>query len=94
MAEFRVLRTKLKVTTVVYRRSDFGLFRHLLEAVLCDKVLEGREVQERRLILKGHLLQALEQSIPANSKSCKNAMMPAWMSKELLAKHAQPDPKQ
>ena len=86
IVEFRVLRTKIKITTLYFRRVDFGLFRDLLEAVPWDKALEGREVQERRLILKGHLFQAEEQSIPTNSNSCKNATMPAWMNKELLAK--------
>jgi len=82
MVEFKILRAKRrahsKLTTLVFRRADFGLFR--------DKVLEGRGTQESLLIFKDHILQAQEQCIPTKRKSGKNTQRPAWMSKKLLDK--------
>jgi len=47
-----------KLTTLDFRRTDFGLFRDLLDRIPWDKALEGRGTQESWLILKNHLLQA------------------------------------
>ncbi|GAB0180659.1 hypothetical protein GRJ2_000531200 [Grus japonensis] len=62
MVEFKVLRAARrahsKVTTLDFRRADFGLFRDLLGRVPWDKALEGRGAQESWLVFKGHLLQA------------------------------------
>ncbi|GAB0204060.1 protein Hook 3-like [Grus japonensis] len=55
MVEFRILRAgrrvKSKLTTLDFRRADFGLFRDLLGRVPWDKALEGREVQEREKLI-------------------------------------------
>ncbi|GAB0209810.1 mitochondrial enolase superfamily member 1 [Grus japonensis] len=89
MVEFRVLRAARrvhsKVTTLDFRRADFGLFRDLLGRIPWDKVLEGREAQDSWLIFKGHL-QAQEQCIPTKRKSRKTTQRPPWMNKELLGK--------
>ncbi|GAB0176260.1 mitochondrial enolase superfamily member 1 [Grus japonensis] len=90
MVEFRILRAARrahsKLTTLDFRRADFGLFRDLLGRIPWDKALEGRGAQDSWLIFKGHLLQAQERCIPAKRKSSKNTKRPLWMNKELLDK--------
>ncbi|GAB0208721.1 hypothetical protein GRJ2_003337800 [Grus japonensis] len=90
MVEFRILRTARrahsKLTTLDFRRADFGLFRDLLGRIPWDKALEGRGAQDSWLIFKGHLLQAQERCIPAKRKSSKNTKSPPWMNKEVLGK--------
>ncbi|GAB0203984.1 mitochondrial enolase superfamily member 1 [Grus japonensis] len=90
MVEFRILRAarrvRSKLSTLDFRRADFGLFRDLLGRIPWDKTLEGRGAQDSWLIFKGHLLQAQERCIPTKRKSSKNTKRPAWMNKELLGK--------
>ncbi|GAB0207196.1 hypothetical protein GRJ2_003185200 [Grus japonensis] len=90
MVEFRILRAarraRSKITTLDFRRADFGLFRDLLGRIPWDKALEGRGAQDSWLIFKGHLLQAQERCIPTKRKSGKNTKRPPWMNKELLGK--------
>ncbi|GAB0184915.1 triadin [Grus japonensis] len=90
MVEFRILRAARrahsKLTTLDFRRADFGLFRDLLGRIPWDKALEGRGAQDSWLIFKYHLLQAQEQCIPTKRKSSKNIKRPPWMNKELLGK--------
>ncbi|KFW68190.1 hypothetical protein AS28_13777, partial [Pygoscelis adeliae] len=75
-----------KLTTLDFRRADFGLFRNLLGRVPWHKALEGRGAQESWVMFKDHLLQAQERCIPTKRKSGKNARRPAWKNKELLDK--------
>ncbi|GAB0205586.1 hypothetical protein GRJ2_003024200 [Grus japonensis] len=60
MVEFKILRAvrrvHSKLTTLDFRRADFGLFRDLLGRVPWDETLEGRGAQESWLLFKGHLL--------------------------------------
>ncbi|GAB0203559.1 hypothetical protein GRJ2_002821500 [Grus japonensis] len=90
MVEFRILRAvrraHSKLTTLDFRRADFGLFRDLLGRIPWDKALEGRGAQESWLVFKGHLLQAQERCIPTKRKSSKNTKRPPRMNKELLDK--------
>ncbi|GAB0206162.1 hypothetical protein GRJ2_003081800 [Grus japonensis] len=90
MVEFKILRAvrraHSKLTALAFRRADLGLFRGLLGRVPWDKALEGRGAQDSWLVVKGHLLQAQEQCIPAKRKSGKNTKRPPWMNKELLGK--------
>ncbi|GAB0176082.1 hypothetical protein GRJ2_000073400 [Grus japonensis] len=90
MVEFKILRAARrahsKLTTLDFRRADFGLFRDLLGRIPWDKALEGRGAQESWMGFKGQLLQAQERCIPTKRKSGKNARRPAWMNKELLDK--------
>ncbi|GAB0203375.1 hypothetical protein GRJ2_002803100 [Grus japonensis] len=90
MVEFRILRAARracsKLTTLDFRRADFGLFGDLLGRIPWDKALEGRGAQDSWLIFKGHLLQAQERCIPTKRKSSKNTKRPPWMNKELLGK--------
>ncbi|GAB0209421.1 hypothetical protein GRJ2_003407800 [Grus japonensis] len=90
MVEFRILRAARrahsKLTTLDFRRADFGLLRDLLGRIPWDKALEGRGAQDSWLIFKGHLLQAQERCIPRKRKSSKTTKRPLWMNKELLGK--------
>ncbi|GAB0194936.1 hypothetical protein GRJ2_001958900 [Grus japonensis] len=90
MVEFRILRAvrraHSKLTTLDFRKADFGLFRDLLGRIPWDKALEGRGAQDSWLIFNGHLLQAQERCIPTKRKSSKNIKRPPWMNKELLGK--------
>ncbi|GAB0206448.1 hypothetical protein GRJ2_003110400 [Grus japonensis] len=90
MVEFRILRAarraRSKLTTLEFRRADFGPFRDLLGRIPWDKALEGRGAQDSWLIFKGHLLQAQERCIPTKRKSSTNTKRPPWMNKELLGK--------
>ncbi|GAB0176272.1 hypothetical protein GRJ2_000092400 [Grus japonensis] len=90
MVEFRILRAvrrvHSKLTTLDFRRADFGLFRDPLGRIPWDKALEGRGPQDSRLISKGQLLQAQERCIPAKRKSGTNTRRPTRMNKELLGK--------
>jgi len=82
MVEFRILkagrRVKSKLTTLDFRRADFGLFKDLLGRVPGDKVLDGNEAQESWSLFKDHLLQAQELE--------NNDRRPAQMNKLLLVK--------
>jgi len=84
MVEFRILRAVRRVhsrlTTLDFRRADFGLFRDLLGRVPRDKALERTETQESWLIFKDQLFQAQERCIPAKRKSDRNTRRPAWMN--------------
>ncbi|GAB0206600.1 mitochondrial enolase superfamily member 1 [Grus japonensis] len=90
MVEFRILRAarraRSKLTTLDFRRADFGLFRDLLGRIPWDKALEGRGAQDSWLIFKGHLLQAQERCSPTKRKSGKSTKRPPWMNKEVLGK--------
>ncbi|GAB0210231.1 hypothetical protein GRJ2_003488900 [Grus japonensis] len=65
MVEFRILRAAKrahsKLTTLDFRRADFGLFRDLLGRIPWDKALEGRGPQDRWLVFKDHHIQGQEQ---------------------------------
>jgi len=80
MVEFKILkaarRVHSKLTTLDFRRADFGLFWNMLGRVSWDKALEGREARESWLIFKDRLLQAQENYIPTKRKSRKNARRP------------------
>jgi len=90
MAEFKILRAvrrvRSKLTTLDFRRTDFGLLRDLLGRIPWHKALEGRGAQESWSVFKDHLLRSQERCILTKRKSGRNARRPTWMNKELLAK--------
>ncbi|GAB0180066.1 mitochondrial enolase superfamily member 1 [Grus japonensis] len=90
MVELRILhgrsRAVSRITTLDFRRANFGLFKDLLGRIPWVRALEDRGVQENWSILKHHFLQAQDQCIPKSKKSSKGVRRPAWMSKELLEK--------
>ncbi|PKU37622.1 hypothetical protein llap_12076 [Limosa lapponica baueri] len=75
-----------KLTTLDFRRADFGLLRDLIGSVTWEKVPKGTGAQESWLVFKDHLFQAQERCIPKKKKSGKKARRPAWINKELLDK--------
>lgn len=79
IVEFKILwavkRVCSKLTSLDFRRADFGLFSSLLD-LPWDQALEEREVQESWLILIGHLLQAHERCIPTIRKLGKTNRRP------------------
>ncbi|PKU48684.1 glycerol kinase [Limosa lapponica baueri] len=90
MVEFKIHRAARRVcsklSTLDFRKADFGLLRDLIGRVVWEKELEGRGPQESWLAFKDRLLQAQERCIPKKKKSGKIASRPAWMNKELLDK--------
>ena len=90
MVEFKIVRAARrahsKLTTLGFRRADFGLFGDLLGRVPWDKALERRGAQEILLMFKDDLHQSQERCIPTKRKSGKNTRRSAWMNKELLDK--------
>ncbi|GAB0209089.1 hypothetical protein GRJ2_003374600 [Grus japonensis] len=73
MVEFRILRgrsrTMSRITTLDFRRANFGLFKALLGKIPWVKTLEDREVQEGWSIFKHHFLRAQDRCILKNRKS-------------------------
>lgn len=49
------MRAHGRLRTLDFRRADFVLFKDLLSKMQWDKTLEGREAQERWLILNENL---------------------------------------
>ncbi|GAB0209397.1 mitochondrial enolase superfamily member 1 [Grus japonensis] len=90
MAEFKILRGRSRaisrITTLDFRRGNFGLFRDLLGRIPWVRALEGKGAQESWSIFKHHFLQAQDWCILKSKKSSKGSRRPAWMSKELLEK--------
>ncbi|GAB0209507.1 mitochondrial enolase superfamily member 1 [Grus japonensis] len=90
MVEFRILRGRSRaisrITTLDFRRGNFGLFKDLLGRIPWVRALEGGGVQESWSIFKHHFLLAQDQCILKNRKTSKGGRRPAWMSKELLEK--------
>ncbi|GAB0179147.1 hypothetical protein GRJ2_000380000 [Grus japonensis] len=90
MVEFKILRAvrrvHSKLTTLDFRRADFGLFRDLLGRIPWDKARKEDGPRKAWLVFKDRLLQAQEQCIPTKRKSSKNTKRPPWMNKELLGK--------
>lgn len=75
-------RMNSKLTNLDVGRGEPDLFKELLSTVPRDKALDGRGAQERRSVLKDHLLQC----ILTKRKAGRSSRRPGWMNKELLAK--------
>lgn len=75
-----------KLTALEFGRTDTGLFKDLLDRVLQEKALDGREAQGSRLIFKDRFLQAQEKCIPTKRKLGENSSRCAWKNKEILVK--------
>ncbi|GAB0181918.1 cAMP-dependent protein kinase inhibitor alpha [Grus japonensis] len=67
MVEFEILRAarraRSKLTTLDFRRADFGLFRDLLGRIPWDKALEGRGVQVAGLALFNIFVSDMDSGI-------------------------------
>jgi len=90
IVEFVILsggsRPIIRVTTLDFRRANFGLFTDLLRGILWVRALKGRRVQKSWLLFAHHFLHAQDWCIPMSKKSSKGGRRPAWMNKKLLAK--------
>jgi len=75
MVEFRILhegrRARSRITTLDFRRANFGLFKDLLEGTPWVRALKVREVQESWWQLKHHFLYAQDWCIPMTKKPSK-----------------------
>jgi len=90
MVQFSILhgesRPISRITTLNFRRANFGLFKDLLGGVPWVKALEGSGLQESWSLFKHHFLHTQDRCIPMSKKSSKGGRRPAWMSKQVLAK--------
>ncbi|GAB0175916.1 mitochondrial enolase superfamily member 1 [Grus japonensis] len=90
MVEFRILcgrsRAIIRITTLDFRRANFGLLKDLLGRIPWVRALEGWGVQENWSIFKYHFLRAQDWFIPKSRKLSKGGRRPAWTIKELLEK--------
>lgn len=60
-----------RITTLDFRRDNFGLLKDLPGRIPWIKGLEGKGVQESWLMLKHHFLQPQDWCIPRSRKSHK-----------------------
>ncbi|PKU34443.1 glycerol kinase [Limosa lapponica baueri] len=80
MVEFKILRAARsvhsKLTTLDFRRADFGLLRDILGRITWEKALKGRGAQGSWLVFKDHLLQGAvypKKEVRQNSQEgCKD----------------------
>lgn len=88
--KFKILRegnkAKPSITTLDFRRTEFGIFRDLFGRSPQETVLERGGIQKHCMIFKDHLLQTQEWPIPTSQESSKGSRKPAQMNKELLTK--------
>lgn len=75
------------ITTLDFRRIDFGLFRNVLKRITWDIALEKTEVQQSELVFKDHLLQALQWSISVCRKSGSSSRTPGHKMVLTRSKH-------
>ena len=75
MVEFlicgEIKRGASKITTMDFRRADFGLFRMLVERVSWERVLKGKGVQAAWKFFKEDVLKAQEQAVPMCHKTSR-----------------------
>jgi len=74
-----------RITTLDFRRANFGLFKDLLGGIPWARALEGSGVQKSWSLFKHHFLHAQDRCIPLRKKSSKGGRRQVWMSKKLLA---------
>ncbi|KAK4826062.1 hypothetical protein QYF61_005021 [Mycteria americana] len=73
-----------KTTTMDFRRSDFDLFRTLVERVPWETVLKSKGVQGGWAFFKKEILKAQEQAVPMCHKTNQQGRRLAWPNRELL----------
>jgi len=73
-----------KTTTLDFQRTDFGLFRTLVETVPWERVLKGKGVQEGWTFFKEEVLKAEEQALLMCCKKNWRGRRLAWLNRELL----------
>jgi len=66
------------------RRTEFGLFRTLVEKVTWERVLKGKGMLGRWIFFKEEVLKAQEQDVPMCCKTNQWGRRLAWLKRELL----------
>ncbi|KFZ59181.1 hypothetical protein N338_00715, partial [Podiceps cristatus] len=77
---------KSKVRTLNFRKSNFQLFRELVNGLPWQTVLRGKGAEQRWKIFKDTFCRAQELLIPRCKKSGKESKRPPWLSRDLLVK--------
>jgi len=75
-----------RITTLDFRRVNFGFLKDLLGGIPWVRALEDRGIQESWSLFKHYFLHAQDQCIRMSKKSSKGGRRHAWMSKKLLVK--------
>jgi len=66
-----------------FQRTDFGLFRGLVDRVPWERVLKGKGFQEDWTFFKKETLKVRELVVPMCQKMSRQGRRPAWLNKEL-----------
>lgn len=61
---FSVMRKKVRVATLDFKKANFKLLRELVSSVPWESTLEGVEVHTCSPVFKNHLVEAQEQAVP------------------------------
>lgn len=89
MVEFSIScgrnRIPSRITTLNFRKANFGLFKQLLAEIRWERVL-GKGAHDSWLAFKDCFFQGQDQSIPTGRKSRKAARRSARSNRELLGK--------
>jgi len=87
MIDFLILievrRGVIRTATLGFQRTDFGLFRILVDRVSWEAVLKGKGVHESWTFFNKVILKAQEQGIPVCQKMSWRGRRPAWLNREL-----------
>jgi len=90
LVEFTVLRdngqVKSKVRTLDFRKTNFQLFKELVNKTSWETSLGDKGEEPSWQIFKNALHGVQELSIPRFKKSGKEGKRPAWLSRDLLVK--------
>ena len=92
MLEFLILREVRRgfsrTTTLDFQRTDFGLFRCVVDTVPWEVVMKGKGVQEGGAFFKEEVFQVQKQAVPVCRKTSQWGRRPAWLNRELWLRHS------
>ena len=87
MIEFLIVREVRRgvsrTTTLGFQRDDFGLFRILVDRVLWQADLKGKEVQQDSTLFKEEVLKVQGQAVLMCQKTSRHGRTSAWLNREL-----------
>ena len=87
MLDFSILvepqRGVSRTATLDFRRTDFNLFRTMVERVPWEVVLESVGAQEGWEYFKETVLKVQDLTIPMSRKMNRRARRPGWLSRDL-----------
>jgi len=79
-----VKRGARKTTTIDIQRTNFGLFRMLVERIPWERVLKGKGVQARWSFFEEVILKTQEQAVPIYCKTNRRGRRLAWLKTEIF----------